>query len=285
MAARLIDGRKVASDLKKDIKKDVLRLRSKGISPCLAVLYDTTTPRSKKYADLKRMACDEEGIDILVHAVQKKETEKSLINLIRRLNNVPEVNGILLQFPFRKIFNEKKIAEQITPEKDIDACGPYAMGRLFIDDPLFIPCTPYGAMKMLDTYRINPNRKRAVVIEGSSTGRSLAQLLMRRKAVVTICNAETINLKEECLMADILCVEAGNPGMVTADMVKKGAVVIDLGMNVTPEGKIKGDVDFDSVKKKASYITPVPGGSGPMTIAMILHNTVLAAKMQAKNNA
>jgi methylenetetrahydrofolate dehydrogenase (NADP+)/methenyltetrahydrofolate cyclohydrolase len=285
MAARLIDGRKVASDVKKDIKKDVLRLKLKGIRPCLAVLYDTTTPRSKKYADLKRMACDEEGIDILIHAVQKKETEKSILNLIKRLNKDPKVNGILLQFPFRKIFNEKKIAEQIAPEKDLDACGPYAMGRLFIDDPLFIPCTSYGVIRMLEKYRIELRGKRAVVIEKGTAGRSLALLLLRKNAVVTLCPVSTQNMKEKCLKADILCVEAGNPGMVTADMVKKGAVVIDLGMNETPEGKIKGDVDFDSVKEKASYITPVPGGSGPMTVAMILHNTVLAAKMQAKNNA
>ncbi len=285
MAARLIDGRKVASDIKKDIKKDVLRLKSKGIRPCLAVLYDTTTPRSKKYADLKRMACDEEGIDILIHAVQKKETEKSILNLIKRLNKDPEINGILLQFPFRKIFNEKKIAEQIAPEKDLDACGPYAMGRLFTDDPLFIPCISYGVIRMLEEYRIELRGKRAVVIEKGTAGRSLALLLLRKNAVVTLCPVSTQNMKEKCLKADILCVETGNPGMVTADMVKKGAVVIDLGMNETPEGKIKGDVDFDSVKKKASYITPVPGGSGPMTVAMILHNTVLAAKMQAKNNA
>lgn len=281
MTARLIDGRKVVSDLKRNIKKDVLRLKSKGIIPCLAVIYDTTTPRSKKYADLKRIACDEAGIDYQIHAIRKKETERSLLDLIKRLNKDPKINGILLQFPFRKNFDEKKIAEHIASEKDIDACGPYAMRRLFIDDPLFIPCTPYGVMKMLDTYRIDPKRKRAVVIEGSRTGRSLALLLMRRGAVVSIFNTETIK-KGECLRADILCVEAGKPGIITPDMVKKGAVVIDLGMNVAPDGKVKGDVDFDSVKKKASYITPVPGGTGPVTVAMILHNTVLAAKMQAK---
>ncbi len=282
MTARLIDGRKVASDIKKSLRREVLKLRSEGINPCLVVIYDTTDPPSKKYVDLKKTACDEIGIDIRIHAVQKKETDKSLVNLILRLNKSQKVNGILLQFPFNKKIDYKKIVSCITPEKDIDACGPYTLGRLFIDKPCFIPCTPFGIIKMLKAYRIGLNGKRVVVIEKSIVGRSLALLLLRNNAVVTMCSVKTKNLKEECLRADILCVEAGKRGMITADMVKKGAVVIDLGMNVTPDGKVKGDVDFDSVREKASYITPVLGGAGPMTVAMILYNTVLATKMQAK---
>jgi methylenetetrahydrofolate dehydrogenase (NADP+)/methenyltetrahydrofolate cyclohydrolase len=284
MTARLIDGRKVASDIRENLKKEIIKLKSKGTNPCLAVIFDATYPPSKKHVDIKRMACNEVGIDILIHAVQKKENEKSLIKFIERLNKDPVVNGILLQFPFRKNFNQKKIEEHIAPEKDIDACGLYALSKLFLNKPLFLPCTPYGVIKMLDAYRISLSGKRAVVIERSNTGRTLAHLLLRKNAVVILCEVSTPNLREECLKADILCVDVGKPGMITADMVKKGAVVIDLGMNVTPRGKVKGDVDFDSVKERASYITPVPGGAGPMTIAMILHNTVLATKRQAKNN-
>ncbi|MBI5198874.1 MAG: bifunctional 5,10-methylene-tetrahydrofolate dehydrogenase/5,10-methylene-tetrahydrofolate cyclohydrolase, partial [Nitrospirae bacterium] len=220
MTTRLIDGKKVASDIKEDLKKEVIKLRSKGTNPCLAIIFDATYPPSKKYFDIKRVACDEVGIDILNHAVQKKETDKSIIKFIERLNKDQDVNGILLQFPFRKNFNQKTIAEHIAPEKDIDACSPYALSRLFLNEPLFLPCTPYGVMKMLDAYRISLSGKRAVVIERGITGRTLAHLLLRKNAVVTLCTVSTPNLKEECLKADILCVDVGKPEMITADMVK-----------------------------------------------------------------
>ena len=171
--------------------------------------------------------------------------------------------------------------DRISPAKDVDGFGPDALGKLVLDEPGFIPCTPHGAMKMLEAYNINPAGKHAVVVGRSViVGKPLALLLLRKNATVTICHSKTPNLKEECLKADILCVAVGRAKMITGDMVKQGAAVIDIGINVTPEGKIVGDVDFDAAKERAGYITPVPGGAGPMTIAMLMHNTVLAARMQ-----
>jgi methylenetetrahydrofolate dehydrogenase (NADP+)/methenyltetrahydrofolate cyclohydrolase len=282
MAAELIDGKKVAEKIKEDLKKEVDALKAKGINPGLAVVLVGENPASKKYVASKEKTCGEIGINSFGYKIPETTTQKELIELIDKLNADPKVNGILVQLPLPKGLNEKEVMDRISPAKDVDGFGPDALGKLVLDEPGFIPCTPHGAMKMLEAYNIDPAGKHAVVVGRSViVGKPLALLLLRKNATITICHSKTPNLKEECLRADILCVAVGRAKMITGDMVKEGAAVIDIGINVTPEGKIVGDVDFDAAKERAGYITPVPGGAGPMTIAMLMYNTVLAAKMQA----
>jgi methylenetetrahydrofolate dehydrogenase (NADP+)/methenyltetrahydrofolate cyclohydrolase len=282
MSAELIDGKKVAERIREDLKKEVDELKSKGINPGLAVVLVGENPASKKYVASKEKTCGEIGINSFGYKLPDTTTQKELLDLIDKLNADPKVNGILVQLPLPKGLNEKEVMDRISPAKDVDGFGPDALGKLVLDEPGFIPCTPHGAMKMLEAYNINPAGKHAVVVGRSViVGKPLALLLLRKNATVTICHSKTPNLKEECLKADILCVAVGRAKMITGDMVKQGAAVIDIGINVTPEGKIVGDVDFDAAKERAGYITPVPGGAGPMTIAMLMYNTVLAARMQA----
>lgn len=282
MVATLIDGKKIAEDIKNNLKKEVYKLKSQGINPCLAVIFNGIDFFSKKYVALKKRVCTEVGIDILIHAIQEATTQYDISMLIEKLNVDPKINGILLQFPLRKEFDKKEITSKIAPEKDIDGCSPYSIGKLMLGKPTFIPAAPYAVIKMLDAYGIEILNKHIVVVGNNTTGKSLACLFLRKNTTVTICHAKTQNLKKECLMADILCASVKKAKMITADIVKKGAVVIDMGINATRSGKVAGDVNFDAVRKKAAYITPVPGGIGPMTIAMLMHNTVLAAKMQSK---
>ncbi|MEW6739809.1 MAG: bifunctional methylenetetrahydrofolate dehydrogenase/methenyltetrahydrofolate cyclohydrolase FolD [Nitrospirota bacterium] len=282
MSAELIDGKKVAERIREDLKKEVDELKSRGINPGLAVVLVGENPASKKYVASKEKTCGEIGINSFGYKLPDTTTQKELLDLIDKLNADPKVNGILVQLPLPKGLNEKEVMDRISPAKDVDGFGPDALGKLVLDEPGFIPCTPHGAMKMLEAYNINPAGKHAVVVGRSViVGKPLALLLLRKNATVTICHSKTPNLKEECLKADILCVAVGRAKMITGDMVKQGAAVIDIGINVTPEGKIVGDVDFDAAKERAGYITPVPGGAGPMTIAMLMYNTVLAARMQA----
>jgi methylenetetrahydrofolate dehydrogenase (NADP+)/methenyltetrahydrofolate cyclohydrolase len=284
MTARLIDGKKIASDIKKNLKKEISDLKIKGISPCLAVIFDGADHPSEKYAALKKKVCKEIGMNIFLYNIRELTTQRELIGLIDKLNATPKINGILLQFPLVG-FDEKDAINKIASEKDIDGCSPSALNKLRHDKPYFIPSTSYGIIKMLEAYGINIEGKHAVIVENcriGNNGEFLSFLLSKKNATVTTCFSKAPNLKEECLKADILCVAAGVPKMITADMVKTGTIVIDMGMNVTSNGKIVGDVDFDDLKEKTAYITPVPGCIGPMTIAMLMHNTVLAAKMQAK---
>ncbi|WP_333654974.1 bifunctional methylenetetrahydrofolate dehydrogenase/methenyltetrahydrofolate cyclohydrolase FolD [Dissulfurispira sp.] len=282
MSAELIDGKKVAERIREDLKKEVDELKSRGINPGLAVVLVGENPASKKYVASKEKTCGEIGINSFGYKLPDTTTQKELLDLIDKLNADPKINGILVQLPLPKGLNEKEVMDRISPAKDVDGFGPDALGKLVLDEPGFIPCTPHGAMKMLEAYNINPAGKHAVVVGRSViVGKPLALLLLRKNATVTICHSKTPNLKEECLKADILCVAVGRAKMITGDMVKQGAAVIDIGINVTPEGKIVGDVDFDAAKERAGYITPVPGGAGPMTIAMLMYNTVLAARMQA----
>jgi methylenetetrahydrofolate dehydrogenase (NADP+)/methenyltetrahydrofolate cyclohydrolase len=282
MAAQLIDGKKVAADIKEKLKGELDALKSKGVEPGLAVVLIGENPASKKYVSNKEKTCESLGIKSLGHKLPESTTQEELLKLIDNLNVDPKVHGILVQLPLPKHLNEKEVMHRIAPEKDVDGFGPDALGRLVLDEPGFVACTPHGAMKMLDAYGIDPKGKKAVIVGRSIiVGKPLALLLLKRHATVTICHSRTANLKEECLNADILCAAVGKAKMITGDMVKKGAAVIDIGINVTPEGKLVGDVDFDAAKEKAAYITPVPGGAGPMTIAMLMYNTVLAAKMSA----
>lgn len=279
MAAELIDGKKVAADIKAVLKTEIDGLKSKGINPCLAVVLVGENPASQKYVANKEKACVATGITSIAHRIPETTTQEELIKLVDQLNNDPKVHGILVQLPLPKGLNEKEIMNRISPAKDVDGFGPDALGKLLLDEPGFISCTPHGAMKMLEAYNIDPKGKHAVVVGRSViVGKPLALLLLRKHATVTIAHSRTPDLKDVCLKADILCVAVGKAKMITGDMVKEGATVIDIGINVTPEGKLVGDVDFDTAKERAAYITPVPGGVGPMTIAMLMYNTVQAAK-------
>lgn len=282
MAAQLIDGKKVAADIRENLKKEMAELKSKGIHPGLAVVLVGENPASKKYVSSKEKTCEEIGIKSFAHKLPESISQKELIKLIDDLNNDKNVHGILVQLPLPKHLNEKEVMNRISPAKDVDGFGPDALGKLVLDEPGFVACTPHGAIKMLEAYGIDPKGKHAVVVGRSViVGKPLALLLLRKHATVTICHSRTPDLKEECLRADILCVAIGKAKTITGDMIKEGAAVIDIGINVTPEGKIVGDVDFEPAKERAGYITPVPGGAGPMTIAMLMYNTVLAAKMAA----
>lgn len=279
MSAQLIDGKKVSSDIKEDLKKDIAELKAKGIEPCLAVVLVGENPASKKYVASKEKTCDELGIKSIAYRIPETATQSELMGIINALNNDPKVHGILVQLPLPKGLDEKQVMNAISREKDVDGFGPESLGRLLLDEAGFLPCTPHGAIKMLDAYGIDPSGKHAVVLGRSViVGKPLAMLLLRKNATVTICHSRTAHLKEECLRADILCVAIGKAKFVKGDWIKEGAAIIDIGINVTTEGKIVGDVDFDAARERAGFITPVPGGAGPMTIAMLMFNTVQAAK-------
>jgi methylenetetrahydrofolate dehydrogenase (NADP+) / methenyltetrahydrofolate cyclohydrolase len=280
MSAQIIDGKKVAADIQEGLKKEIADLKARGIDPCLAVVLVGENPASKKYVASKEKTCVQLGIASVAHKMPETSTQEELINLIATLNNDKKVHGILVQLPLPKGLDEKEVMNRISPEKDVDGFGPQSLGRLVLDEPGFLPCTPHGAMKMLDAYGIDPSGKHAVVLGRSViVGKPLALLLLRKNATVTICHSRTADLRQECLRGDILCVAIGKPKFVKGDWIKEGAAVIDIGINVTAEGKIVGDVDFDAAKERAGFITPVPGGAGPMTIAMLMYNTVQAAKM------
>ncbi len=282
MAAQIIDGKKVAADIREGLKKDIETLKSRGITPGLAVVLIGEDPASKKYVSSKEKTCESLGIKSIGHKLPDSTSQDELLRLVDDLNNDAKVHGILVQLPLPKHLDEKEVMHRIAAEKDVDGFGPESLGRLVLDEPGFLPCTPHGAMKMLEAYNIDPKGKHAVVVGRSIiVGKPLALLLLKKHATVTICHSRTPNLKEVCRSADILCVAVGKAGLVTGDMVKEGAAVVDVGINVTAEGKLVGDVAFDSASERAGYITPVPGGAGPMTIAMLMHNTVQAAKAAA----
>ncbi len=283
MAATIIDGKKVAADIKVELKKEVEELKSKGVNPALSVVLVGENPASKKYVANKEKTCEALGIKSVAYKLPETATQEELLKLVDELNANPEIHGILVQLPLPKHMNEKEVMHRIAPEKDVDGFGPDALGRLLLDEPGFVPCTPHGAMKMLEAYGVDPAGKKAVIVGRSViVGKPLALLLLRKNATVTICHSRTPDLKGECLSADILCVAVGRAHMVKGDWVKEGAAVIDIGINVNEQGKLIGDVEFDKAKERAGWITPVPGGAGPMTIAMLMYNTVEAAKATLK---
>jgi methylenetetrahydrofolate dehydrogenase (NADP+)/methenyltetrahydrofolate cyclohydrolase len=280
MSAQIIDGKKVAADIREGLKRDIADLKAKGTNPCLAVVLVGENPASQKYVSSKEKTCTELGITSIAHRLPETTTQAELIKLIDILNNDRKVHGILVQLPLPRGLDEKEVMNRIVPEKDVDGFGPQSLGRLLLDEKGFVPCTPYGAIKMIEAYGIDPAGKHAVILGRSViVGKPLALLLLRKNATVTICHSKTQNLREECLKGDILCVAIGKPKFVKGDWIKEGAVVIDVGINVGEDGKLVGDVDFDAAKERAGYITPVPGGVGPMTIAMLMYNTVQAAKI------
>lgn len=278
--AKIIDGKIISASVKDRVKNGVAELNKQGITVGLAVIIVGEDPASKVYVANKKKACEALGIISEEYALPENTTEKELLELIKELNSKRSINGILCQLPLPKHLDEKLIINSISPEKDVDAFHPHNVGRIMIGDYDFVPCTPAGIMEMLAFENIDVEGKSCVVIGRSNiVGKPMGMLLLHKNGTVTICHSRTKNLKEVCRGADILVAAVGKAGFVTEDMVKDGAVVIDVGMN-RENGKLCGDVDYDTVKDKASAITPVPGGVGPMTIAMLMQNTLTAARKQ-----
>lgn len=277
--AEIISGKVVSAAKREEIKNRVAALKEKGKDVGLAVIIVGNNSASRVYVNNKKKACEEVGIKSFEYALPEETTQDELLALIEKLNKSNEVNGILCQLPLPSHIDEQAIINAIDPAKDVDAFHPFNVGHIMIGDYTFLPCTPAGIMEMLKFYNIDVNGKKCVVIGRSNiVGKPMAMLLLKENGTVEICHSRTENLKEETLSADILVAAVGKAYFVTADMVKDGAVVIDVGMNRNEEGKLCGDVCFDEVERKASFITPVPGGVGPMTITMLLENTVRAVE-------
>lgn len=276
----IIDGKYVSATVKSNVALEVLQLKKQGIEPCLAVILVGEDPASQVYVRNKKKACDEVGIISKEFVLPADYGQEKLLDLINELNLDPAINGILCQLPLPKGYDEKAVTEAIWPIKDVDCFHPSNVGRIMTGDYAFLPCTPAGVMEMLKCYNIDVTGKECVVIGRSNiVGKPMSLLLLNKHGTVTTAHSRTNNLTEVCQRADILIAAVGKPKFVTDTMVKEGAVVIDIGINRV-DGKLCGDVDFENVSKKASYITPVPGGVGPMTIAMLMQNTVMAAKKQ-----
>lgn len=278
--AEIISGKVVSAAKREEIKERVAKLNEQGKQVGLAVIIVGNNSASRVYVNNKKKACAEVGINSFEYALPEETTQAELLDLIARLNNDEKVNGILCQLPLPSHIDEQAVINAIDPSKDVDAFHPFNVGHIMIGDYTFLPCTPAGIMEMLKFYNIDVSGKKCVVIGRSNiVGKPMAMLLLKENGTVEICHSRTKNLKEETLSADILVAAVGKAYFVTADMVKDGAVVIDVGMNRNEEGKLCGDVCYEEVEKKASFITPVPGGVGPMTITMLLENTVRAVEI------
>ena len=275
----IIDGKELAKKIKFELKEEVEELKKNGINPKLAVIMVGDDPASKVYVKNKSKACEKVGIEFEEHLFDSNIDEKTLLSLIKDLNDDKTVTGILLQAPIPKHLNINKAFETISPEKDVDGFNPLNIGKLTIGEDTFISCTPYGIVKMLEEYKIETTGKQVVILGRSNiVGKPLIQCMLNLNSTVTVCHSKTKNISEITKTADILISAIGKPRFVTKDMVKDGAVVIDVGINRLEDGNIVGDVDFNNVIGKTAYITPVPGGVGPMTIAMLLTNVVKASK-------
>ena len=278
---QLIDGKELSKKIRKELKLEADRLRQKKIIPKLAVILVGDDSASKVYIRNKSKACEDVGVEFEEILLDSNTSMEKLLSIIDGLNVRKDINGILLQSPIPKGLDIQEAFERIDYKKDVDGFNPINVGKLMIGQDTFISCTPYGIIKMLEAYNIEIEGKHAVVIGRSNiVGKPLSQCLLNKNATVTICHSRTRNLLEITRTADILISAVGKTDMVTADMIKDGAIVIDVGMNRNDEGKLVGDVDFEKVKEKASYITPVPGGVGPMTIAMLMNNVIKATKLQ-----
>ena len=279
--AKIIDGKVISAAVKEEVAKEVAELKTRGIIPGLAVIIVGDDPASRVYVNNKKKACEQLGMLSREYTMPAETTEDELLSLIKELNADPEINGILCQLPLPSHLNEELVINTIIPEKDVDAFHPHNVGKIMIGNYDFLPCTPAGIMEMLKYENIDLSGKECVVIGRSNiVGKPMSMLLLHKNGTVTVCHSRTKNLKEVCLRADILVAAVGRANFVTADMVKEGAVVIDVGINRLENGKLCGDVNFAEVAPKASYITPVPGGVGPMTIATLMKNTLTAAKKQ-----
>jgi len=279
--ANIIDGKAVSAAVKEQVRDEIAR---GGIKAGLAVVIVGNDPASRVYVNNKKKACEFCGITSFEYALPEETTMKQLLELIDTLNSDDKVNGILVQLPLPKQLDEKEVIARISPEKDVDAFHEQNVGKIMIGNYSFLPCTPSGCMDLIHSTGVEISGKECVVIGRSNiVGKPMAMLLLHENGTVTICHSRTKNLAEVCRRADILVAAVGKPNFVTADMVKEGAVVIDVGINRLDNGKLCGDVKFDEVSEKAGWITPVPGGVGPMTIATLMKNTLTAAKLQQKN--
>lgn len=279
MSAQIISGTELAASIRETIAQRAAELTALGHQPGLAVVLVGEDPASQVYVRNKVSACEKAGFKSVMHRMPENTSQDALVGLIEQLNDDPTIHGILVQLPLPKHLDSHLVIESISAEKDVDGFHVSNAGLLMTGKPLFRPCTPYGVMKMLELTGIELRGAEAVVIGASNiVGKPQAMLLLQQGATVTLCNSKTKDLKSHCQRADVLVVAVGRPNMITGDMIKPGAVVIDVGINRLPDGKLCGDVDFDSAKEVAGWITPVPGGVGPMTITMLLQNTIEAVE-------
>jgi methylenetetrahydrofolate dehydrogenase (NADP+)/methenyltetrahydrofolate cyclohydrolase len=278
MSAKILDGKKVSFEIRSAIKEEVVKLKARGINPTLAVILVGEDPASKVYIGQKEKGCDETGIISRIFTLPAETTQEELLALVKKLNEDKEVHGILVQFPLPKHLSEIAVLTVMNPDKDVDGFHALNVGKLFSGLPCFEPCTPKGVITLIEHTGILIDGKNAVVIgRRNIVGKPIAAMLLARNATVTMTHSKTKNLPEVVRQADIVVAAIGKPRFITSDMIKEGAIVIDVGINRLPEG-IVGDVDYEEITKKASWITPVPGGVGPMTIAMLLQNTLQAAE-------
>ncbi len=281
MSAVLMDGKALAARVKEEVRAEVSRMRSR---PGLAVILVGDDPASRVYVDGKRRDCAQCGIYSEEYALPAQTDQASLLALVSELNGREDIDGILIQLPLPAHLRERELLDAVLPDRDVDGFHPVNAGRLMNGEPGFRPCTPLGVMRMLEEYRIDPAGRNCVIVGRSNlVGKPLALMLLASHATVTVCHTGTADLAAECRRADILITAAGSRGLITADMIRPGAVVIDVSMNRDPDGRLCGDADFPAVREKASFLTPVPGGVGPMTRAMLLVNTVQAARMHGKS--
>ncbi len=279
--AIIIDGKKVSQKIKDEVKEKVAALKAKGIETTLAVIQVGNDPASTVYVSNKKKACEYTGIRSLAYEIPEETTEEELLKLVHSLNDRDDVDGILVQLPLPKHINEDRVIQAISPAKDVDGFHPQSVGALSIGEPGFVSCTPAGIIELLKRYNIQIDGKECVIIGRSNiVGKPVSMLLLRENGTVTVCHSHTADLKEVAKRADILVVAIGKAKFVTADYIKEGAAVIDVGMDRDENGKLCGDVDFESAVEKAGAITPVPGGVGPMTIAMLMNNCVYSAGLK-----
>lgn len=276
--AQIIDGKKISAEIKEELKVKVAELKEQGVNVTLAVIQVGKDPASSVYVGNKKKACEYIGIESLAYELEEETTEEALLDIIEKLNNDPKVNGILVQLPLPAHMNEERVINTIAPEKDVDGFHPQSVGALSIGQKGFVSCTPSGIIELIKRSGITMEGKECVVVGRSNiVGKPMALLLLRENGTVTVCHSRTHDLKEVTKRADILVVAIGKPLFITDEYVKDGAVVIDVGIHRDENNKLCGDVDYQKVEPKASYITPVPGGVGPMTIAMLMNNCVQAA--------
>ncbi len=275
----LLDGKALSQKIRTDVKKEIDTLDSVGITPGLAVILVGDDPASKTYVSMKEKACEEAGIYSIVHKMPSSISQDKILEILDMMNHNDFIDGILVQLPLPKNIDTNKILEAINHDKDVDGFHPFNVGRLVAGLDCFVPCTPSGVMKILQEYEINPKGLDVCIVGASNiVGKPMLNLLLNAGATVDVCHIHTKDLKAHTLKADVVIVGVGKVGLITEDMIRDKAIVIDIGINRLNSGKLVGDVDFDNVSPKCSYITPVPGGVGPMTIAMLLENTLQAAK-------
>lgn len=280
----IIDGKALAKKTRENLKIECDELRKKGITPKLAVIMVGNNPASKVYVRNKSKACNEVGIEYEEYLLEEDISQEELLELINKLNKNKEINGILLQSPIPQHLNINEAFKAISDLKDVDGFNPISVGKLCIGEDTFVSCTPYGVIRMFEEYNIDLTGKDVVILGRSNiVGKPLIQCCLQKNATVTVCHSKTKNIEEHTKRADVIIAAIGKSRFVTADMVKDGVVIIDVGINRGEDGKLTGDVDFENIEKKASYITPVPGGVGPMTIAMLMNNVIKATKEQYKN--